>query len=86
MSWQQYVDDGLVGTGKVASAAIFGQDTATWAQSAAFPGMNPEQVRALLTGFGDPSGLRANGIRVGGDKVHPPFEQSHDMSLFSTSL
>lgn len=69
MSWQQYVDDGLVGTGKVTAAAIFGLDTVTWAQSSIFPAMTPEQVRALLTGFTDPSGLRANGIRIAEDKV-----------------
>jgi profilin len=37
MSWQAYVDQQLVGTGKVSRGAIFGLDGSTWAIS---PGFN----------------------------------------------
>jgi hypothetical protein len=36
MSWQAYVDDNLIGTGKVAKAAIFGTDGSLWASSAGY--------------------------------------------------
>jgi profilin len=36
MSWQAYVDDNLVGTGKVAKAAIFGLNGSLWATSPDF--------------------------------------------------
>lgn len=36
MTWQAYVDDNLIGTGKVAKAAIFGTDGSLWATSAGY--------------------------------------------------
>ncbi|EIW75545.1 profilin [Coniophora puteana RWD-64-598 SS2] len=36
MSWQTYVDSNLVGTGKVARAAILGQQGGVWAVSAGY--------------------------------------------------
>jgi len=36
MSWQAYVDTNLVGTKKVAKAAIFGHDGTLWATSKGF--------------------------------------------------
>jgi profilin len=36
MSWQAYVDTNLVGTGKIAKAAIIGQDGSSWACSQGF--------------------------------------------------
>jgi profilin len=35
-SWQAYVDDQLVGTGKIAAAAIIGHDGSIWAKSPGF--------------------------------------------------
>jgi profilin len=36
MSWQTYVDSNLLGTKKVAKAAIFGHDKSQWATSTGF--------------------------------------------------
>lgn len=36
MSWQQYVDSNLVGTGHVSQAAIVGVGGGIWAKSAGF--------------------------------------------------
>jgi len=36
MSWQAYVDSNLVGTKKIAQAALVGHNGATWATSAGF--------------------------------------------------
>lgn len=36
MSWQSYIDNDLVGTGKIASAAIHGLDGSQWATSVGF--------------------------------------------------
>lgn len=69
MSWQEYVDSGLVGSGKISMAALVGHDGSVWAQSSNFPGLAAGQLEALLKGFQDPSGLRVEGIRIGNDKV-----------------
>lgn len=69
MSWQEYVDSGLVGSGKISVAALIGHDNSIWAQSAAFPTVSAQQLAAIFKGFSDPSGLRAEGIRLGDDKV-----------------
>merc|ERR1711959_34376 len=50
MSWQTYVDDhlrvDLPGGGKLAYAAIYGQDGGCWAQSAGFPALSLHAQRA----------------------------------------
>jgi len=67
MSWQQYVDNNLVGTHNVTKGAIYGTDGSKWAIS---PGFNvaPAEVKALITAFKDPSGLRANGLHLANEK------------------
>ncbi|KAI8820377.1 profilin [Fimicolochytrium jonesii] len=67
MSWQQYVDSNLVGTGKIARAAIYGLDGSLWATTQGFSPAAPE-VAALTKGFTDASGLRASGIHLAGVK------------------
>ncbi|KAF9975604.1 profilin, required for normal timing of actin polymerization in response to thermal stress [Actinomortierella ambigua] len=61
MSWQAYVDDNLVGTGKVSKAGIYGLDGTKWAASA---GYNPsaEEINAIIAGISEPSNLYANGV------------------------
>ncbi|KAF8192911.1 profilin [Pholiota molesta] len=39
MSWQTYVDTNLVGTGKIAKAAVLGQQGGVWAASPGFTGV-----------------------------------------------
>ncbi|KAI9221742.1 profilin [Blastocladiella britannica] len=67
MSWQTYVDVNLCGTGKVTKGAIFGLDKSTWAVT---PGLEVQatELDALLQAFKDPSGIRANGLRLAGQK------------------
>ncbi|TPX54254.1 hypothetical protein PhCBS80983_g05986 [Powellomyces hirtus] len=67
MSWQQYVDSNLLGTGKVQKAAIHGLDGSLWATSAGFS-VGPAEAAAIVKGFTDPSGLRASGIFIVGEK------------------
>eukprot|EP00300_Choanocystis_sp_HF-7_P025331 c27111_g1_i1.p1 GENE.c27111_g1_i1~~c27111_g1_i1.p1 ORF type:complete len:148 (+),score=17.34 c27111_g1_i1:65-445(+) len=67
MSWQQYVDSNLKGSGFVREAAIVGFNGAVWAKSA---GMNPTaaEVTTIVSGFATPGNLAQNGIRVNGKK------------------
>jgi len=68
MSWQAYIDTSLVGTGNVDSAAIFsinGKDN--WARSPDFK-ISPDEMKKLLDGFNDPSGLYAEGFHIDGGK------------------
>ncbi|KAJ3354637.1 profilin, required for normal timing of actin polymerization in response to thermal stress [Allomyces javanicus] len=67
MSWQSYVDNNMIGTGKIVKGAIFGQDKSTWAISADFP-VAVNEIDALLAAFKDPSGIRASGLHLAGQK------------------
>lgn len=79
MSWQEYVDSGLVGSGKISVAALIGQDQSIWARSSNFPAISSDQIAAIYKGFTDPSGLRASGIRVGEDKVSLQNDQKSSL-------
>ncbi|CAG8468655.1 9925_t:CDS:2 [Paraglomus brasilianum] len=64
MSWQGYVDNNLLGTGKISDAAIYGHDGSAWATSPGFS-VKPVEFRALFDGFKDDnSPLFGSGIRV----------------------
>ncbi|ORY99218.1 profilin [Syncephalastrum racemosum] len=67
MSWQQYVDSNLVGTGQVTKAAILGHNGSLWASS---PGFNvqPNEAAELVEGFKDSEKIRATGIHLEGAK------------------
>ncbi|CAG8492266.1 389_t:CDS:2, partial [Scutellospora calospora] len=67
MSWQAYVDDNLVGTGKIAHAAIYGHDGTLWAAS---KGFNPshEEIKTIIESFSDAQKIQANGIHCNGVK------------------
>ncbi|KAI8807174.1 profilin [Cladochytrium replicatum] len=67
MSWQAYVDTNLVGTGKIAQAAIHGHSGQVWATSVGFS-VNSSEVQTLVAAFTDPSPLRASGLHLGGVK------------------
>lgn len=70
MSWQAYVDTNLLGTGKIAHAAILGQKGGVWAASSDFKISPPEQD-AILKAFTNATHadkLRAEGIRLAGVK------------------
>ncbi|KZT55625.1 Profilin/allergen [Calocera cornea HHB12733] len=67
MSWQAYVDDHLVGTGKISRAAIIGLQGGVWAASPGFDLSIPEQ-QAIVRVFQDPSAAQASGVRLAGTK------------------
>ncbi|KAI1307875.1 profilin, required for normal timing of actin polymerization in response to thermal stress [Mortierella claussenii] len=67
MSWQAYVDNNLVATGKVSKGAIYGHDGSLWASS---PGFNVggAEVQKLVAAFADESDIAANGLYLEGTK------------------
>jgi profilin len=70
MSWQDYVDVNLVGSGKVSRACIIGLDGGVWASSPGFQ-VSGDEATKLLKAFQDPSGIRANGLYANGQRVKP---------------
>ncbi|OCF34571.1 profilin [Kwoniella heveanensis CBS 569] len=68
MSWQAYVDDHLVGTGKVSKAAILGKQGGVWAASSGYNLSQQEQDAVVKTAFAQPDQIRANGITLSGFK------------------
>jgi len=67
MSWQDYVDSHLVGTGKVKKAAILGQQGGVWATSDGYE-LSAQEQAAVLDAFDNPGEARASGIRLAGTK------------------
>ena len=67
MSWQQYVDSNLIGTGAVTAAGIYDLQGNPWAYSAGFAAQVAE-VAAVSAHFAAPSGLAATGATIAGVK------------------
>ncbi|KAF9911185.1 profilin, required for normal timing of actin polymerization in response to thermal stress [Linnemannia zychae] len=67
MSWQAYVDNNLVGTGKVAKAAIFGLDGSLWATSPDFQ-ISADQAKALVAAFSSTDEIASKGLHLGETK------------------
>jgi len=67
MAWQQYVDQNLVGTGKVAKGAILGLDGNTWATSPGFK-VSPAEGQGLAALFNNPGDAFTKGIHISGNK------------------
>ncbi|KAK0501679.1 profilin [Armillaria luteobubalina] len=67
MSWQAYVDDNLVGSGRIAKAAIIGQQGGVWAASAGY-NLSTEEQSAIINGYKNVSTVQASGIRAAGQK------------------
>ncbi|KAF9927843.1 hypothetical protein BGZ65_006573 [Modicella reniformis] len=61
MSWQQYVDDTLIGSGKVAKAAILGHDGSIWASTPDFK-IPPAEGQKLEQAFTSTDDIAANGL------------------------
>jgi len=61
MSWQAYVDQNLVGTGRIQQAAIIGLDGNTWATSAGFA-VAPAEGKKVSGAFVNPSDIIASGV------------------------
>ncbi|KAI5853050.1 hypothetical protein DFP73DRAFT_534941 [Morchella snyderi] len=68
MSWQGYVDQSLLGTGKIDRAAIFSAaGDSVWAASPGFA-VKPEEIQVLIKGFSDSAPLYEKGLYIGGEK------------------
>ncbi|KAM5532122.1 hypothetical protein V8D89_014215 [Ganoderma adspersum] len=67
MSWQQYVDTNLIGTGKVSRAAIIGLQGGIWASSPGYT-LSAEEQKAAVQAFDNPDNVLATGVRLGGQK------------------
>ncbi|XP_045621885.1 profilin [Procambarus clarkii] len=67
MSWQNYVDQQLMGSGLVAKAIIAGHDGTLWAKSNNIEPTRDELLR-LSTSFSDQSNLAMTGVVIGGEK------------------
>jgi len=67
MSWQNYVDVQLMGSGLVEKAIIAGHDGTLWAKS---ENINPsvEELSKLSSCFADQSPLAMSGVFLGGEK------------------
>jgi len=73
MSWQSYVDDNLIGTGKVQRVAILGQAGGIWAASQGY-NLPPNEQKAIvntLKNLETPANVEAvqrDGIRLSNQK------------------
>jgi len=67
MSWQAYVDEQLLATGKVSKAAIVGLRGGVWASSAGFT-VSKDEEKAAIAAFNDPTVTQTNGIRLASSK------------------
>jgi len=71
MSWQEYVDTSLVGTGHVDKAAIFNTEgTSVWASSPQF-NISPKECQEIVAAYADkatPKQVQTSGLHVAGDR------------------
>jgi len=67
MSWQTYVDTNLVGSGKVAKAAILGQAGGVWATSPGFE-LSAAEQKAAIGLLNNKEAAQASGITLAGTK------------------
>ena len=67
MSWQEYVDVSLLGSGNVTAAGIYDQKGNPWACSAGFAAQ-VEEVAAVSDHFATPQDLAATGVTIAGVK------------------
>jgi len=67
MSWQEYVDGHLVGTGNCTKAAIVGLDGSTWATTVGF-NLKAGEGKKAVGFFADASGALQSGVHLNGEK------------------
>ena len=67
MSWQDYVDNQLVGSGSVKSAAIIGTDGSLWAKSPNF-NLSSAEIMTVAQNYSNMSYFQSNGITLGGTR------------------
>jgi len=67
MSWQNYIDVQLMGSGIVEKAVIAGHDGTIWAKSENI-NPSPEELSKLSACFADQQPLTMSGLLLGGEK------------------
>ena len=67
MSWQAYVTQNMVGTGKISKGAIYGHNGGVWAASDGFK-ISDAEFKKIFGAFQNPSEIIASGILLNGDK------------------
>ncbi|KAF1826042.1 profilin II [Dissoconium aciculare CBS 342.82] len=71
MSWQEYVDTGLVATGSIDKAAIFNSEgDSVWATSAGFV-VSPAEMKEVVSAYkdkGDIKQVQSSGIHIAGER------------------
>jgi len=67
-SHKAYVDDQLIGTGKIVRAAIVGKQGGVWASSQGYNLAKDEQNFLTSTLFTNPGEAQSHGIQLGGTK------------------
>ncbi|KAG7088215.1 hypothetical protein E1B28_012232 [Marasmius oreades] len=80
MSWQEYVDTNLVGSGKVSRAAIIGLAGSVWACTPGFT-LSAEEQRAIVNGFSQPDAVQTSGLRLAGQKYFTISANSQSIYL-----
>ncbi|OQV17477.1 putative Dynein light chain 2, cytoplasmic [Hypsibius exemplaris] len=69
MSWQDYVNNNLLGTGTCKSALLAGHDGNIWAEGGDLQGkISVDELKRIANAFNDASGFQANGAILGGSK------------------
>ncbi|OSX62169.1 hypothetical protein POSPLADRAFT_1039961 [Postia placenta MAD-698-R-SB12] len=79
MSWQAYVDNNLVGSGKVSKAAIIGLAGGVWASSAGYT-LSAQEQKDIVAAFANPAQAQASGVRLAGQKFF--VLQANDRSIY----
>lgn len=69
-SWQPYVDNNLVGTGKLSEALIASNTDGTiWAGSSSLSSsVSPTELKNIIAGFNDATAIRSEGLMLSGKK------------------
>ncbi|KAB8224897.1 profilin [Aspergillus novoparasiticus] len=67
MSWQGYVDDNLLGSGKISRAAILGQQGGFWASSQGYY-PSPEEQHAVIDAYNNLEHIISSGLKLAGEK------------------
>jgi len=69
MSWQNYVDKQLMGTGLITKAVIAGHDGTIWAKSSNIEPTR-EELAKVASSIPDTSPLYMSGVHMGGEKFY----------------
>ncbi|KAE8314703.1 profilin-2 [Aspergillus transmontanensis] len=67
MSWQSYIEDTLVGSGKISRAVILGQQGGIWASSGGHL-LSKEEEHAVIDAYKNLEHTMSSGLKLAGEK------------------